>query len=1206
MQKFKNIFYTHRILLLVSVIFIAGGAVFQWLYVRSSDKTISISDLEYIISQKEQKADAKITQIKNILEHKQEDSLRWLAFEPLDDAYFIYKNDKLIFWTNNQLKRVRTSISDWKFYAAPNAYVLAKRIQVNDYQIVSYILLKHNYPYENNELSNDFAEDFELNKNIQIVDNKPKDKYAVYNGKDKNNYLFTLQLPAQKVYDESKAKIALILFSIGFLLLFYLYAHLPLLLKKRYFIWKEFFLAGLGMLLLVYFCLSNNVPLTFFRNSIFTSFHYAANTLLATLTHLAFFTAYVFSTIFLYSYYVKRGISDSYMEIKKVALLLLPAFYFLLMFYILMGLVFNSSTYLNVLRVDDISITTVWNHFLLLVWGVGYMLLFIKTHNVAKRKGTLQDLIKIDILLFVLVATVCFLLFDKYAKEAILFYLVFTVVLYLPEVYSSLMKSLWFLAIYLGLFALFVVNNSIKMNSDKKINQYRLLAENLYFNESSQDERFTESMLEDLDKNLTKDNYFKKTAVFPDSVETVNNYLNNKYLRGYWNKYEMKLFATYPQSEIDKSYQDLIESRGNFIWGTHFYKINAINTDISYLGAFKTYKNNRDSVHIFMEFYPRSNYKSYSYPNLLVESPPTVQSQLSLSVSRYSHNELVYSSGKFKYPRNGKWILKQFDDFFTQDFAKSRHYIYAPSKYNYLVISEGNIPNLSTYFIYFIYTFVVFLLVCLSMIWIYNLMNRREKIRYTLTSKLLIAFISLMVVCFVAIFYVSLTYTQKRYKEKQLTDIGLKKSYIQSALQEKYYWTQRLDSTNTNALNFDLQDLSYTYQTDINVYDNNGMLVGTSQPVIFSKNLISKLISPKPYFSNNPNIDQYENIGKLEYLATYSDFLNGDNLPIGYISIPQFLSKDEYNADVQSFLVAIAHISLIIILLFILLSILIGRRLTAPLTIIETRLKDIRLGKENKKIDYRANDEVGQLVAQYNRTVDELERSAQLLASSERESAWKQMARQVAHEINNPLTPMKLTIQQLQRTKSANDERFDLYFDKSTNTLIEQIESLSQIASTFSTFARLPEPKFIKVDVAKKATLVTQLFSSNNDNIRVTYNGVEEGVFALTDREQLIQVFNNLLKNAVQAIPADKKGEIDVRLNYTDKVIDVYFEDNGKGVSEDIKDKLFTPNFTTKSTGMGLGLAISKNIIRTSGGDITFESTEGSGAVFHVRLPRMH
>ena len=446
---------------------------------------------------------------------------------------------------------------------------------------------------------------------------------------------------------------------------------------------------------------------------------------------------------------------------------------------------------------------------------------------------------------------------------------------------------------------------------------------------------------------------------------------------------------------------------------------------------------------------------------------------------------------------------------------------------------------------------------------------------------------------------------EQKYRNEQRITLERTKNYIQTSLQEKYYWTESLDSVAVNTLNFNLQDLSYTFQSDIHVYDNNGVLIASSQPSLFSRGLISRRISPLPYFSKNPNMNKYEYIGELEYLSAYTDFYNGDYLQIGYIAVPQYFSKDQVQLEIQEFMAVIVHIYLVITLLFILLSLIINKQLSAPLTMLENSLKDIRLGQRNKKIVYKPNDEIGQLVIQYNKMVEELEKSVRLLAKSERESAWKTMARQVAHEINNPLTPMKLTIQQLQRTKKLDDNRFDDYFEKSTATLIEQIENLSRIAGTFSNFARLPEAKPQKVDVAKIVTMEVGLFVHNHDRIEITYQGVENGVFVLADREQLIQVFNNLLKNAIQSIPSDRAGKIEVGLDTTTDEVHVHIRDNGKGIADDIKDKLFTPNFTTKSTGMGLGLSISQNMVRIAGGEITFETEMDKGTVFHVQLPRV-
>lgn len=1204
MQRYQKIFKNYRIALWVLIILLGLGFVFELLYHYSSRNAVSVKNVERIIEKKEQKSDALLVKITDMLKRGSEDSLRWLISKPLPASYYVFKDDKFVFWTDNKIRRVIPETDQWRYYAGPNAHVLGRSVTVNEYKVISLIFLKYKFPYENNELSNDFIPELKLDKSIEIVDNAPKDKYAVYDN-DGKNYLFSLKLPSHNIYNEKWAIAALVIFTIAFFLLFFLYAHAPFLWHKRHLTIKDFFLTVLFMSVLVVVCLSTNIPSTYFLNNITTAYNYAGNTLLATLTHVTFLTVFVFSTVYLYVYFLKRGIETSFVGVKRAFLLLLPSVYYIVFFYILKGLVFNSSTYLNVLRVDDLTRVSVWNHILLLIWGVGYLLLFIKMHQVTKEESGIASVIKTDVFILIITVLLCFVSFGKYASYAVFFYVLMGVALYVYEVFSPKAKLRYYLPVFVGLLSLFVVVNSIRMNVDKKEAQFKLLAENLYFNETSQEERYTLLMIRDLEENLLQDSYFQRTVVAPDSVVFVNDYLNERYFRGFWNKYEMKLVAVFPDSEDDKLYKDLISSLGNRIADTHFYRMNNMNTYMRYLAFYTVVNKRSEPVNVYMEFYPKSNYKSFSYPSLLMESPPTIQSQLSLSVAKYAYGELEYSTGKFSYPSTGKWINKSDKSFFIQDLSAYRHYVYSPSKNIYMVVSEGQIPGLTAYLLYFLYTFISFLLITLLLLWVNKLISSRKKVKYNLTSKLFISFISLMTVCFAAISFVTFNYTEEKYKERQLYDISLKKNYIQNALQEKYYWAQQIDSTLTGRLNFDLQDLAYTYQTDINIYDNNGMLVGSSQPVIFTRNLTSRLIAPKPYFSNSPNIAENEHIGNLEYLSTYADFYNGEYLQLGFINIPQFLSEDEFKADVQSFIVVIAHISLIIIVLFIIISFLIGRRLTAPLRLIEERLKFIKLGKLNKKIDYRGNDEIGELVAQYNRTVEELERSALLLASSEREAAFKQMARQVAHEINNPLTPMKLTIQQLQRAKTIDEERFNAYFDKSTSVLIEQIDNLSRIAGSFSSFARLPDPKFEEVDVAKKAHLVTQLFMNNNESINIHYVGVEEGIFVYSDREQLIQVFNNLLKNATQSIPKGKKGEITVTLNYTDKMVHVYVRDNGKGVPEEIKEKIFMPNFTTKSAGMGLGLAISLNIIRNSGGDITFESSIGGGTVFHVQLPRI-
>ena len=1191
-------------MLILLFMFVLLGSVCQWFYEQSPANAIPINDVRYNIAVKQRRAEQKMREIEGLLNRNSLDSLNLISFQKFTNTYLVFQNEKLIFWSDNLTDQRNLKNTTWQYVLLPNMHTVAKSKRVGEYNIVAYIPVKYNYPYENNELVNKFSEGFKLSKDIGIVINKPADKYAVFN--NQNGYLFTLELPEQPVYNEIWAMMAMFLFLAAFLLLFYLYATFPALIGKKMLTGVEFMEVSFVMSVFVFICLKFNLPSTCFLNKFFTPYHYASNSLLASLTHLSFLTFFIYSTIYLYCFHVRRGLnSGKYFRIKQVALLMLPGIYFALIFNFMIGLVFNSTTELNILKLSDFSWVSIWNHFLFLFWGVSYMLLHQKLHTIILRKTGLKGLLMVDLPVTLVFSIFFFIGFGKYGLEAFISFLILSAILYLPLFFNIFKNNKWFVVIWLFFFTIFVTWNSISMNRIKKFEKYKTLAENHYLNDNADEDKIAELILADIDKEIKKDEVVKHLIQYPDSIQKANEYLSKVYLRGFWNKYEMRLFTTQPGTVLDQTYAETIRARGTQIKSTNFYVMNSQSSELAFLGAYKLEQTGGKQVNFFMEFYPRRYYKSYSFPGLLVESPPSLQLQLGLSSARYTYHELAYTSGKFRYPRDGKWIEKKSSGFYIQNFGNYRHYIYVPNIYNYFILSEENTDGNWSYLLYVLYTFMVYLLSVFLMIWMYNLIHRKSLTTFRLTSRYLYSFAALIIVSFVSIFYVSINYMEQKYRNEQRLNLERTKNYIQTSLQEKYYWTESLDSVAVNTLSFNLQDLSYTFQSDIHVYDNNGVLIASSQPSLFSRGLISKRISPLPYFSKNPNLNKYEYIGELEYLSAYTDFYNGDFLQIGYIAVPQYFSRDQVQQEIQEFMAVIVHIYLVITLLFILLSLIINKQLSAPLTMLENSLKDIRLGQRNKKIVYKPNDEIGQLVIQYNKMVEELERSARLLAKSERESAWKTMARQVAHEINNPLTPMKLTIQQLQRTKKLDDNRFDDYFEKSTATLIEQIENLSRIAGTFSNFARLPEAKPNKVDVAKIVNMEVGLFAHNHDSIEMSYRGVEKGVFVMADREQLIQVFNNLLKNAIQSIPSDRAGEIQVWLEASAEEVLVHIRDNGKGIADDIKDKLFTPNFTTKSTGMGLGLSISQNMIRIAGGEITFKTEMNKGTEFQVMIPRV-
>ncbi|MBP8791027.1 MAG: HAMP domain-containing histidine kinase, partial [Breznakibacter sp.] len=387
----------------------------------------------------------------------------------------------------------------------------------------------------------------------------------------------------------------------------------------------------------------------------------------------------------------------------------------------------------------------------------------------------------------------------------------------------------------------------------------------------------------------------------------------------------------------------------------------------------------------------------------------------------------------------------------------------------------------------------------------------------------------------------------------------------------------------------------------------NGHLLGTSRSELYSKGIVSPLINHQAYYAmaikEEPEYMTKEGIGSLKYLSGYLPFYNYENQLLGYLNIPYFVGINSLHQQISSIVVAIINAYLFFILIAVGLAILISRRIASPLIAIRESIKNVQLGKSNAKINYSGSDEIGNLITEFNRMLDELSFSAEKLAASERESAWREMAKQVAHEINNPLTPMKLSVQYLQRAWDEQREDYGKYMNRVTDTLIEQIDQLSVIASEFSSFAKMPSMNPEYIDVVHKIKSAIALFDQS-ENIRFTFNDNGAGkAVVYADGEQMGSVLNNLLKNAIQSIDHGRMGEISISLKKMESEVRISVADNGHGIPADIQEKMFKPNFTTKSRGMGLGLAIVKNIIIGMQGSIWFETMVGIGTTFHISIP---
>jgi nitrogen fixation/metabolism regulation signal transduction histidine kinase len=335
--------------------------------------------------------------------------------------------------------------------------------------------------------------------------------------------------------------------------------------------------------------------------------------------------------------------------------------------------------------------------------------------------------------------------------------------------------------------------------------------------------------------------------------------------------------------------------------------------------------------------------------------------------------------------------------------------------------------------------------------------------------------------------------------------------------------------------------------------------------------------------------------------SSYSLIKDDKFKPLGILNLPYVEDDDYYQTELQNFLMRLAQVYSFMLLVAFAVAYFLSSYITKSLKTISDKLSETSLTQKNEKIVLEANSkEINLLIKAYNAMVDELEESALKLAQSEREEAWREMAKQVAHEIKNPLTPMRLTVQSFQRKFDASDPNLKQKLNDYSETLIQQIDTMSSVASAFSNFASMPAQQNETLNVVAVVELTLDIF--NEDYIRFVAD--EEEIVSKIDRTQLIRVITNLVKNAIQSIPEiqdTKMVLVNIKRELNQVIITV--TDNGIGIAIEDSNRIFEPKFTTKSSGMGLGLSIIKNIIENYNGTINFESNKEKGTTFIVSLP---
>jgi two-component system nitrogen regulation sensor histidine kinase NtrY len=679
----------------------------------------------------------------------------------------------------------------------------------------------------------------------------------------------------------------------------------------------------------------------------------------------------------------------------------------------------------------------------------------------------------------------------------------------------------------------------------------------------------------------------------PMDEERMLTQFRQEYFNGYWTKYEIDIEAT----TIDQVDRDWIEDMQDSL-GLGFNRISEQEIGLNYV-----LKADLDTTNVLLVLFELNIIpEDLGFPELLMVGDRSMSDDLSrYSFAQYHQRELIDFYGDFDYR------LKWMEDSDTPSrYFQERGYWHFPfdrGQDTYIISTprKSFIDRLTTFT--YLFCFLGFMVAMAYLI--EAILIERRWPRFDLQYKVQALVVSVL---FISLFVFGLGAYYYILSQHRANNEGILSEKVSSVLIELGHKLEKEQAMgDKEKMELYLDKFAKVFFTDINLYQLDGQLMASSRPQVFNRGLISERMDPHAFealkYRSESRYIHEESIGGLDYLSAYVPFMDSEKNVLAYLNLPYFARQTELEDELSRFLVTVVNVLVLLFVLSILVAVLISNWITRPLQMLKDNLAAIQLDQTNKPIEYSGSDEIASLVSEYNTKVEELQRNAELLAKSERESAWREMAKQVAHEIKNPLTPMKLSIQYLQRSQADKGPEWEDRFQRSTDMLIEQIDTLSAIATAFSDFAQMPKAKNEAFDLSLLVEQVVDLFSEEPKVELYLENKIQGEAQIMADRDQMTRVLTNLIKNAIQSIPDEEEGKVVVELMAKGFKYIIEVRDNGIGIPEEMHEKIFVPNFTTKSTGTGLGLAMSKNIVEQAGGEIWFTTKEGQGTSFFVSLP---
>lgn len=1151
---------------------------------------------------------------------------------------FIYVNNELVIWgTDKIVPKTDAGVNNGVgIIKAGDGWYESIKKSAGNFSALFLIPIKSDFQQNNEYLQNVFSKDLIETNNLEIAEYSD---HLIYNIRSMTGeYLFSVKLTDGQ-HDTFFSKLELAMWMLAGFSVIILLNIICVWLAGRGWVWSSVLLFSCCLAGIRYLDLHFGWLATHFYTGLFDPRYFASSFLFPHLGGLLLnIIAFTWAVGYLYSFRkqlqipaVWRRKAGSFVFIFLFGLLIYLVSYAIAD--VFAGLVMNSAINFDVTNILGLNLYS-WIGILALCLSMMSLLLLIDLLAEAAHSLIPNPRRLLSVGIIVLFVAGAFQYFNDFSLRH------FPVTFFLLSALIGLRA--WYikrsgqfdLAIFISTLLLLAAITAIKHSQflhDKKEEEQKLAI----YQWEAVDDANALALFRDLEKEIVKDpiliDYFKKPK--NENRELLNEHLKRTYLSGYLSKYEF-VANEYGTDWVPIGNSSAIKReayRNKVISGAikvseNFYRGNSRFGNFEYFAQLPVQEDGNPLGILLIELQNRSFGQLASYPDILADS--RIDQQRTALISQYAYafyryGNLVSQYGNYVYPLSAeayppeqrKYVSLGKDDGFE-------HMMYRPNDRTLIVVSR---PQQSSWMqlAALSFIFLVFLLFAISAFitrWLVLTLNSNDfslrNLRWSfliLTNKVLYStrIQTFMVVAVVLTLIVAgiITFFSISSQFKKQQESGVLKYVSDIAGRFESRWLKEANLNRGISTDEQFNAIAESIASDLNLYDTNGQLIYSTQPRIYDLALTSRYMHPQAWLHmaryQRSEFIQHEHIGSLNFIAAYAPIRDDGYEPIAFLSLPHYSYRKEFGQNVGLLLNTLVNIYALVILVLGLFAVFVANKITAPLALVQRSLAKTSIGKQNEPIFWKRHDEIGSLIKEYNLMIAALEQSANTIMRSERESAWREMAKQVAHEIKNPLTPLKLGIQQLERSWKEKDPRFDERFARFSDSFIEQIDSLSRIASEFSEFAKMPDTQLKEVDVLDIMNKAVEVFR-NNEGVKINIVNLctHHSINIQGDRDQLLRSFNNLIKNSIEAALSKRKCYINIRISYDENNhVAIAIQDNGYGINPEVREKLFQPNFTTKSSGTGLGLAFVKQAMEGMGGSIRYETYVGKGTTFYLRIP---